>query len=100
MARATEPVPSPPPPGERLTWREICARYPDQWVVLVDLEFTDTMYSEVRSAVVAGHGGDEASFDMAAPHLMRYQEIAHLHTGQPDPSTWWGGEVAPCPSPA
>jgi hypothetical protein len=29
--RAAEPV-------ERLTWDEICARYPDQWVVLANIE--------------------------------------------------------------
>lgn len=87
-----------PPLTERLSWDEICARYPNQWVVLVDLEFVDAMYSEVRSALVAGHGGDEESFEMAEPYRVQYSEIAHLHTRPPDPPKVWADEVVPCPS--
>ena len=42
----TRPVP------ERLTWREICARYPDQWVVMVDLDPIDDISCDIRTAVV------------------------------------------------
>lgn len=42
-------------PSERLTWPEICRRYPDEWVMLVDLD-DDEDDPEIRSAVVIGHG--------------------------------------------
>ncbi len=42
-------------PPERLTWPEICQRYPDEWVMLVDLD-EDEDDPAIRSAVVIGHG--------------------------------------------
>jgi len=29
------------PADERLTWREICVQFPDEWVVLVDADWVD-----------------------------------------------------------
>jgi len=106
VERIWDPSPEPPlaalPPelnAERLTWAEICARYPNQWVVLVAVEATDPMLSGVRSAIVAGHGGNEESFDRAEPHRAYFRSIAHLHTRSPDPPRAWGeGDVA-CRSP-
>ena len=42
---------------ERLTWNDICARHPDEWVVLVDLVWDngDEENGELLSAVVLGH---------------------------------------------
>lgn len=83
----------------RLTWDEICACYPSQWVVLVDLEFVAGPYSAIRSARVAGHGGDDESLEMADPHLDHYQEFARLHTRPPDPPRSWDGDAVPCLAP-
>ena len=96
-----EPIAALPPRlnAERLTWAEICARYPNQWVVLVAIEATDTMLSGVRSAIVAGHGGNDESFERAEPHRAYFRTIAHLHTRLPGPPREWGeGDVA-CLSP-
>jgi hypothetical protein len=41
---------------ERLTWQEICSRYPDQWVVLADADWVNDTDFEFRSAeVIACH---------------------------------------------
>lgn len=100
MSVATAGSLTPPHLTERLTWDEICARYPNQWVVLVDLEFVDGMYSDLRSAMVAGHGGNDESFEMAEPYRRRYRQFAHLHTRLPDPPMSWAGEDLPGLSPA
>lgn len=38
--------------SERLTWKEIEEKYPDQWVGLVDVEFEPDNRSTIKSAVV------------------------------------------------
>jgi len=48
---ATEPALSAP-----LTWSEICARYPDEWVALVEIDWVNENDLDFRSARVAGHG--------------------------------------------
>lgn len=42
-------------PSGRLTWPAIRRRYPDEWVMLVDLD-DDEDDPAIRSAVVIGHG--------------------------------------------
>ncbi len=42
--------------ADRLRWEEIVARYPDEWVVLEDLE--EDEYINVLSAVVVAHSPD------------------------------------------
>lgn len=54
-------------PVERLTWDEIRARYPDQWVVLVDYDWIDVDDGEFRTAVVAGCGKTRKEALAAAP---------------------------------
>jgi hypothetical protein len=43
-----------PPVSQRLTRAEICERYPDEWVCLVEVEHETT--GMIRSARVVGHG--------------------------------------------
>lgn len=40
---------------ERLTWDEICRRYPDEWVLLYDGDFVDDPELSVRAAKVWMH---------------------------------------------
>ena len=75
--------------GERLTWDEICARYPDQWVVLVEVDYADAELIDVRSAIVAGAGGDRESFAQAAPILANYEMATREHTRAPDARREW-----------
>ena len=72
---------SPSELSESLTWQEICVRYPDQWVALVDIDWVDE--DEVRAARVAGHGPRRADPLKQARHLhARYEEIGHFFTGR------------------
>jgi hypothetical protein len=77
---------------ERLSWAAICARYPDEWVVLVHVKHVDVgedeETGEVESAVVLSHS--KTSVDCireADPILERegIRESAHLFTGPPVP---------------
>jgi len=66
--------------GERLTWEEIERKYPEEWVLLVDLDADD--YINVRSAVVLLHGDDAEELERRAAAL-RLKDNAILHTGDP-----------------
>ena len=68
--------------SEPLTWKEICARYPDEWVALVEIDWVDEDDLEFRSARVAGHGTMRRDPLKQAPSLWaRYDEIGHFFTG-------------------
>ncbi len=43
------------PVPERLTWSEICQRYPDEWVVLIETKWIDADNFEFNTALVLGH---------------------------------------------
>jgi hypothetical protein len=40
---------------KRLTWREICERFPDEWVVVVDADWQNENDFDFGTAVVVGH---------------------------------------------
>ncbi|TMQ12734.1 MAG: hypothetical protein E6J90_30320 [Deltaproteobacteria bacterium] len=68
---------------ERLTWEEICARYPDEWVVLVEFERYDDTDLRFHAAVVIAHHKTRkaASPDVKAAFL-RYDEAGSFFTGR------------------
>jgi hypothetical protein len=67
--------------SEPLTWAEICARYPDEWVCLVEVDRVDPREFEFRTARVIGHGKTQRdSMDQASPWLPHYEEICHHYT--------------------
>lgn len=72
-----EPV-GPPFISEPLTWEQICDRYPNEWVCLVEIdEINDTDF-EFRTARVVGHGKTRiAPFDQARPYLELYPSMGH-----------------------
>jgi hypothetical protein len=56
-------------PGlERLSWRDICERFPDEWVVLVDSDWADARDFVHSTAKVFSHRKRrrEASADIGA----------------------------------
>ncbi len=58
-AHAIEPEPL----TQLVTWKQICQRYPDQWVALVDMDWNDEV-GEFTVARIAGHGASRrAPFD-------------------------------------
>lgn len=68
--------------SELLTWQEICARYPNEWVVLVEVDWIDEDDKDFRSARVAGHGKTRREPLVQARSMWsRYGEIAHFFTG-------------------
>ncbi|HWO17872.1 MAG TPA: hypothetical protein VNO30_03825 [Kofleriaceae bacterium] len=69
--------------SEPLTWDQICERYPDQWVVLVETDWRDENHSYgFRTARVAGFGKSRReSFDQARPFERGYSGFANPFTG-------------------
>lgn len=65
-----------------LTWPEICASYPDEWVALVEIDWVNENDLDFRSARVAGHGKTRKEpLDQARPLRVEYDEIGHFFTG-------------------
>jgi hypothetical protein len=78
----SEPIETTPPISEPLTWNEICQRYPDEWVLLVDVDWVSDRDLEFRSARVAGHGKTRREpLIQARPLHTRYPSMTHLFTG-------------------
>lgn len=69
--------------SEPLTWDEICARHPDEWVCLAEIDFTHPNDLEFRTARVIGHGKTQnESLDQATTSFPQYDEIGHFYTGE------------------
>ena len=69
--------------SEPLTWAEICARYPDEWVCLVELDRLHPNRFEFRTARVVGHGKTRrAPVDQAMAWRENYELIGHFYTGR------------------
>ena len=69
--------------SEPLTWTEICARHPDEWVCLAEIDTTRPNDLEFRTARVIGHGKTQAeSLDQAMTSVPQYDEIGHFYTGE------------------
>jgi hypothetical protein len=68
---------------EPLTWSEICERYPDEWVCLVEIDRIEPNHFAFRSARVVGHGKTRrAPFEQAEPWWEHYDQIGHYFTGR------------------
>jgi hypothetical protein len=71
--------------SEPLTWVEICTRYPDEWVCLVEMDRVHPFGFEFRSARVVGHGKTRrAPVDQAMRWRSHYDSIGHYFTGRID----------------
>jgi hypothetical protein len=62
------------------TWDEIRHQFPDQWVVLVALDWTDDSGAPVRTAFVAGHGTRKEALATARPLLAIFDHLGCIHT--------------------
>jgi hypothetical protein len=70
------------PLTELLTWKQICERYPEQWVALVEMDWNDETDS-FTVARVAGHGTTRrAPFDQMHAARLKYEEVGHFFTGR------------------
>jgi hypothetical protein len=72
---------------ERLSWKEICARHPDEWVTLTDFEWQDDDEDngELVSAVLLGHGHKRGESLRATRELREREQIT-------DVAEWFTGE--------
>ncbi len=69
--------------AERLTWDAICKRFPDEWVVVTDVEWENEGDVEFAAALVLGHYKRRKE---ASPHIKTafrsHSEIGCYWTGQ------------------
>jgi len=69
--------------SEPLTWEEICQKYPDQWVCLVEIDKLEEQNFEFRTARVVGHGKTRREpLEQAHALRSRYESIGHYFTGR------------------
>lgn len=69
--------------SEPLTWVEICARYPDEWVCIVVMDQLHPNGFAFRTARVVGHGKTRrAPVDQAMAWRDSYELIGHFYTGR------------------
>lgn len=69
--------------SEPLTWDQICERYPEQWVVLVEMEWLGNKGFELQTARVAGHGKTRGEpLERARALRFRYSSFCNFFTGR------------------
>lgn len=68
--------------SDPVSWDELCQRFPDQWVVLVELDWTDDAGRDVRTAFVAGSAARSKRDAMRAARPLRavFDELGCFHT--------------------
>jgi hypothetical protein len=69
--------------GDRLSWTEICGRFPNEWVVLVDADWIDDHNFEFGTARVFAHREHrrEASSDLGVA-CAEYRNVGCFFTGR------------------
>ncbi|HET7505748.1 MAG TPA: hypothetical protein VFK02_32230 [Kofleriaceae bacterium] len=68
---------------EPLTWAEICERYPDAWVCVVDIDYDHPRVSDFRSARVVSHSKTKReAFGQARLWWSHYKLIGGYFTGR------------------
>lgn len=68
---------------DALTWAQVCERYPNQWVCVVEMQWDEPRMFHFRSARVIGHGSTRREpLLQASPWRARYPEIGHFFTGK------------------
>jgi hypothetical protein len=72
--------------SEPLSWEEICKRYPDEWVCLVEIDRPEPQNFEFRTARVVGHGKTRrAPLEQARPWREHYKVIGHYFAERLEP---------------
>lgn len=69
--------------SEPMTWADICATYPDQWVGVVDIQKNSEAAYDIRSARVVCHSTNRGEvLDRVLPLRPRHDDARHLFTGR------------------
>lgn len=80
---------SAPTISEPLTWEQICKRYPDEWVCLVELDRIDPGRFAFRTARVVGHDKHRrAAVEQSRPWWRCYEEVGQHFTGRTEARLW------------
>lgn len=69
--------------SEPLEWAEICARYPDQYVCLVDVSKIEPHSPTIATGRVAGHGPTRRDASAIIRNDLRYTAWTVVFTGKP-----------------
>lgn len=69
--------------SESLPWENICARYPDQFVCLVDVVKTEPHSPAIATGRVAGHGPTRRDASAIIRGDLRYPAWTVVYTGRP-----------------
>jgi hypothetical protein len=72
--------------SDLVSWDEICRRFPERWIVLVELGWTDECGGELRTAFVAGHGTKREALAEARPLLAVFDKLGCFHTSSHVPA--------------
>lgn len=72
--------------SEPMSWGEIRARFPDQWIALVALDWADDRDQPFYTALVAGRGSRREALDQAKPLMKLFDEIGLFFTGELEPA--------------
>jgi hypothetical protein len=71
-----------PASTESLSWTEICTRYPDQFVCLVEIVRVERRSPEIKAARVVGYGPThDAAFEPIRHKGVQYPRFAIRFTG-------------------
>jgi len=80
---------SAPTISEPLTWEQICRRYPEQWVCLVEFDRIDPGRFAFRTARVVGHAPHRrTAVEQSRPWWRTYEEVGQHFTGRPETRLW------------
>ncbi len=68
--------------SEPLTWKEICERFPDEWVALVEVDWRSDTEFDFGTARVIGHAISKYDhYEQARGWASRYPAVGHFFTG-------------------
>lgn len=75
--------------SEPLTWEQICKRYPDEWVCLVEFDRIDPGRFAFRTARVVGHDRHRrTAVEQSRPWWRAYEEVGQHFTGRTESRLW------------
>ena len=67
--------------ADKLTWDEIKRKYPDEWVILVEVD-ADELSNEVQAGVVFAHSRSERQLLASTKEALAGKSSAVLFTGE------------------
>jgi hypothetical protein len=70
-------------PIERLTWDEIRQRYPDEWIVMAEVDWVNDTDFEFGTAIVLGHHKTRKDVSPSVKEAMKhYEDVCAFFTGR------------------